>query len=239
MNYSMKEIKSSLSNEKKKEDSQLAIYVHRPISYPVTYLFVNMGITAWTASVISAFFAFAGCGLLCMNSYLVRWVGIALLNIWAILDCVDGNIARVTKTQSNKGAFMDAESGYVVYAFVYLAFGMAAYNTSRSYIFDNASLFIFVGAIASISDILARLIHQKYLSVVGVLDSSNGTSHSRLGKLRKRVSTELGIAGFVLIGGIIAQIFNRYDILTLFYGLYCFTSMVIVIVTYSKKAKNN
>lgn len=233
----MKAIRNSLSNEKKKEDSQLAIYVHRPLSYPVTLLFVNMGMSAWTASILSAVVAVAGCVLLSLDSRVLRWLGIILLNFWAVLDCVDGNIARVTKTQSEKGAFMDAESGYMVCAFVYLAFGMAAYRTSALGLFPDKTAFIVIGAVASISDILARLIHQKYVSTVREETKGENVSQSRIGKLRKRVSTELGIAGFVLLGSILAQIFNLFDLLTVFYGAFCLLSLLAVVVLYSKKAK--
>ena len=237
MQYSLQAIRNSLSSEKKKEDSQLAIYIHRPISYPVTYLLVNMGLSAWTVSVFSAFVAFTGCLLICMDSYSMRWVGIILLHFWAVLDCVDGNIARVTKTQSDKGAFMDAESGYMVCAFIYIAFGMAAYHTTITGLFRDNALYIFVGAIASISDVLARLIHQKYVSTVKENSTNENTKETTLGKLRKRISTELGIAGFVLFGSIVAQVFNLYDILILFYWIFNLLSLLAVFILYSKKAK--
>lgn len=240
MKYSMSDIKASLSHEKKMEDSLFAIYFHRPLSYPLTYLFANRGISAWSVSILSAGVAFIGCMLICSTSYLVRWIGIALINFWAILDCVDGNVARVTKTQSNKGAFMDAESGYIICAFVYLAFGMAAYHTSSDFIFAEKTMYIFVGAMASISDLLARLIHQKYVSTVEIFgNESEDEKQSVLRKLRKSVSTELGIAGFVLIGGILAQIFNLYNILVVFYGCFCSLTLLLTIIIYSKKAKRN
>lgn len=238
MKYSMADIKASLSHEKKMEDSQFAIFFHRPLSYPLTFLFVNQGITAWTVSILSAVVAVAGCMLVSSSSYLIRWIGIFLINFWAILDCVDGNVARVTKTQSNKGAFMDAESGYMFCAFIYLAFGMAAYHTSNFTIIQDKELFILIGAIASISDILARLIHQKYVSTVETQERKmSNKSPSKFGKIRKRVSTELGIAGFVLFGGIIAQGFDLYDILVIFYGCFCFLTLFTTVTIYSKKAK--
>ena len=238
MKYTMADIKASLSHEKKMEDSQFAIYVHRPLSYPLTYLFVNRGVSAWTVSILSAVVAFIGCMLICSASYPVRWIGIALINLWAILDCVDGNVARVTKTQSNKGAFMDAESGYMICAFVYLAFGMAAYHTDEIALFPDKVTYLFVGAMASVSDLLARLIHQKYVSTVENFEQKEGSAkQSLLGKIRKRVSTELGIAGFVLIGGIIAQALNLYNILTLFYGCFCFLTLLVTVVLYSRKAR--
>lgn len=238
MRYSMADIKASLSHEKKMEDSQFAIYVHRPLSYPLTYLFVNRGVSAWTVSILSAVVAFVGCMLICSSTSWVRWIGIMLINLWAILDCVDGNVARVTKTQSNKGAFMDAESGYMICAFVYLAFGMAAYHTSDAVFIADKSVFIFIGAMASISDLLARLIHQKYVSTVENKESKETEGKkSTIGKLRKRVSTELGIAGFVLVGGIIAQIFNFYSYLVIFYGVFCFLTLLLTVALYSKKAR--
>lgn len=238
MKYSMADIRASLSHEKKKEDAQFAIYIHRPLSYPITFLFVNIGISAWAASILSAIVAVVGCLMIACPTYSVRWIGIVLINFWAILDCVDGNVARVTKTQSNKGAFMDAESGYMMCAFVYLAFGMAAYHTTKGFLFEENYWFILLGALASISDLLARLIHQKYISVVESKENKDSIiKKSFLGKIRKRISTEIGIAGFVLLGGILAQIFNLYDVLVTFYAVFCFATLLFAIAIYSKKAK--
>lgn len=238
MKYSMKDIRSSISRKKRFEDSILAIIFHRPLSYPVTYLCVNMGVSAWTVSIFSVLVAIAGCVMIGFDSYLLRWIGIVLINTWAILDCVDGNVARVTKTQSDSGAFMDAESGYIMYACVYLALGMAAFYTSPFLIQFNKPLFILVGAIASISDLLARLIHQKYLSSVQKSsETGNVNSQSVFQRLRKRVSTEIGIAGFVIVGTILAQVLCAFDILVCFYGVFNLMMLIVTLTIYSKKAR--
>lgn len=239
MKYSIAEIKASLSREKKMEDSLFGIVVHRPLSYPLTYFCVNCKVSAWAVSVVSSIIAFFGCFLICLESYLLRWIGIALLNLWAILDCVDGNVARVTKSQSSKGAFMDAESGYFVCAFVYLSFGIAAFHTTTLTVFPNNYIFIILGAIASISDILSRLIHQKYVSSVDQSEDKRMIDKkTSVLLIRKRVSTELGIAGFVLLGGIIAQIFNLYNVLIIFYSAFCFLTLASTFIIYSLKAKS-
>lgn len=238
MKYSMTDIKSSLSHKKRFEDSLFSIVVHRPLSYPITYVFANAGVSAWTTSVLSLFVALIGCGLIGIDSYYSRWIGIALINLWAVLDCVDGNIARVTKTQSEKGSFMDAESGYMICAFVYLSFGMAAYNTRSCVMEIPKHLFIVLGAIASICDILARLVHQKYSTTVHMNPKGiTSDEKSSFDRLRKRISTEFGVTGLVLIGAIVAQVLNSYDIIVCFYALFNMLMLSGTIVIYSMKAK--
>lgn len=243
--YTFKEIVDSLPKKKNSRSSLWVKTVIRKVSFFFTYLFINMGVTPWLASVISAIVAFAGGVFLCINSNACRIVGVVLIQLWLVLDCVDGNIARVTKTCSDMGDFIDTLSGYVISATAMLSIGVAAYNTSNIEILNKGYLLVFIGAIGSIGNVLARLIHQNYMVTILRLekkgiqinnpDDEVEADHG-LGYIRSRIDKEIGISGFYMPLLILALIFNRFDIFTIFYGAFFGLSAFAIAVYYAMKS---
>ena len=129
MKYSFKEVLDSYP--KTHIESLWTKYLVRPLSFPIAYLLVNIGCSAWMASVLSIFVAIASCTLICIPNYVCHWVGISMIVLWQLLDCVDGTIARTTKKTSSLGEFIDAQSGYTIMAFIYFAVGMVAIDFYR------------------------------------------------------------------------------------------------------------
>ena len=130
MKYTFKDITSSLT---KKKNSRSSLWVQlwvRKASFPVTYLFINAGWTANMVSVLSWVVIFFAAVLLCFNNFGCMFAGVILTNFWLVLDCVDGNIARVKKVKTFMGDFYDAVAGYGPFSFTTIALGVAAYHTS-------------------------------------------------------------------------------------------------------------
>ena len=110
--YSYQEIKASLT---KKKNSRSSLWVQlwvRKASFPVTYLFINSGWTANMVSVLSWIVIAFAAVCLSINSFGWMLAGVILTNFWLVLDCVDGNIARVKKVKTFMGDFFDAVAGY-------------------------------------------------------------------------------------------------------------------------------
>ena len=92
--------------------------------------------------------------------------GALLFNFFALLDCVDGNIARVKKQESLWGSFVDALGGYVAFACVLPAAGIAAENLKQVNIpMIDSFNFIVIGMIAAVSNLTMRLIYQHFCNV--------------------------------------------------------------------------
>ena len=51
-------------------------------------------------TILSVFIGLGGCLLFMLGSKDKIIIGALLINVWAVLDCVDGNIARLTKTEN-------------------------------------------------------------------------------------------------------------------------------------------
>ncbi len=162
--YSWGEIVRSLPKKKNSKSSLWVKWIIRKLSFPFTFLFINLGFSAWGASVLSIFVALAGCAALCIDSALWRVVGVVLVELWLVMDCVDGNIARVKKTSSPMGGCIDAFSGYFITAFVFFSVGVSACYSTR--FTEHAGLWVAMGGLSSAFGLLARLIHQKYTCCV-------------------------------------------------------------------------
>jgi phosphatidylglycerophosphate synthase len=107
-------------------DSYLATLIDRPLSRPLTRLLLRTAITPSQVTLVGV-----GCGLfgaagLATVSYWWRLVGVALLLLSMVLDCVDGDLARAKWEQGAAGARLDVTGDYLVHvaAFVGLAIGL-------------------------------------------------------------------------------------------------------------------
>ena len=239
MKYKFRDVLNAFPKEKRKGDSFfIGRFISRPISFVLTFLAANIGLSAWFVSILSAVCALSGCILFAFDNNVLSWIGVGLVILWSILDCVDGNVARLTKTQSKYGEFMDAESGYIICAFVYIAIGIkSSYDVTLFK--DSPLLLIVFGSVASICDCLSRLINQKFLNSQSpvVLQNSNPSFFS---KIRKIASIEIGPSGLVILFLILGLIFPIIlEIASVFYFCFCLFSFLIVSVFFTLKARRN
>ena len=164
MKYTFRDITSSLT---KKKNSRSSLWVQlwvRKASFPVTYVFINTGWSANMVSVLSWIVIFVAAVLLSVNNFGCMLAGVILTNFWLVLDCVDGNIARVKKTKTFMGDFFDAVAGYGPFSFTMVALGVAAFHTSFLVPEKYRYLLILLGGIGAVANIYMRLVHQKYMN---------------------------------------------------------------------------
>lgn len=245
--YTYKEIKSSFPKEKEKIESLYGRIVPvRKLSYLFTVPLINMGFSAFQVSVISIFFAIAGCISLAIASKYFVIGGIVLIFLWHVFDCVDGNIARVKKSASKLGEFVDACSGYFVMAFLPFSIGIAAFNEGL-FLGDKKYIYIIIGGVSAICELLMRLIHQKYAYTLAVIENKEG-SHLEKGdnqyhlsgfhKLRKMIDVECGPLGLPMFVLFLAPFFKLFFLLDLYYCLFHIASLIVASVYYIGKGRN-
>ena len=245
--YSFKEIIRSLPVKKNSKSSLWVKLIVRKLSFLFTYLFINLGCSAWGASIISILVAIAGSFCFAVNNNICRIVGVCLIELWLILDCVDGNIARVKKTSSEMGEFIDALSGYYVTGFVYFFVGIAAFYTTTMFE-EYAFLLIILGGVSTIAGLLARIIHQKYTYSIMIINQANPTHYNDIPEkevenkrsvqyIRSRIDKEIGISGLFMPFLIVALIFNLYDVFTIFYCVFQCIGLLSVTAYYTLKAR--
>jgi phosphatidylglycerophosphate synthase len=147
----------------------MGYYIVRPLSFYPTAVFMNIGLTANQTTWISLIVLLVGCFLLAVGNYLTALAGAALLNIWLVLDFVDGNIARYEKTCSRYGEFIDAMGAYLAHLSFFAA-GVGFYVSRNSLLLSSfewpveeySAVILILGSIASLAAIWIRLIFQKF-----------------------------------------------------------------------------
>lgn len=247
MRYSYSYIKSTLPKNKSSVSSLWVKAVARPLSFPLTYVCANLGMSANFVSILSGIVSLAGCILLALPYMWSVITGIILINLWIVLDCVDGNVARVTKKFSRMGEFFDATYGYIICAFDFLAIGVAAYNSPSVLFGEHSVLIVIIGALACSFNILPRLVYQKYTVMCMALEGSDKyqpendsfykpAERKGLTYLRLVIDRQIGTSGLFMPFLIICPIFNCFDIMACFYCAYLGLSCVAVFVIFSKKA---
>lgn len=218
----------------------------RKISYWFTIPLLHMGITAFQASVLSMYIAILACVLIVIPNSFARVIGIVLVPIWHIFDCVDGNIARYTKTASDFGSAVDAICGYFIESFLPFSLGIAAYNIGSNYFSISPAVFIIFGALGSICYTLMRLIHQKYAFEAKCVEAKTGKYFEKgdnqytlkgFHRIRKMVQVNGGAVGIPMFLLWLCPIFNLYHILAVYYCVFCLGSLCVAVPFYLKKCK--
>ena len=248
MKYSYKQILNSLPKKKNSNSSWWVKLWVRRVSFLFTYLFINLGFSPNAVSVLSIFVTLAACVLFAVPAKWAVIVAIVLINLWLILDCVDGNIARCRKIKTAYGEFVDDIGGYYTVAFAYLAIGVCAYHTGGALFSQNNIWLIVMGGISSICDILARLIHKDYehftdktLTSEKLLEKNSRESYEAPDKksisyIRRRLGKELGISGAFMPLTIVCCVFNAYDLMTVFYLLFNGAALLLSTVLFIYRA---
>lgn len=241
MKYTYKSIIDSLPKKKNSNSSWWVKLWVRKISFPFTYLFINLGFSSNAVSVLSIFVTIASCICFAIPSTGCLIAAIVLVNLWLILDCVDGNIARCKKKKTVYGEFVDDIGGYFTVAFVYLAIGVCAFNNGGILLTENNKWILIAGAISSICDILARLINKDFNNFTNNITKDENSKKEAENKrsinyIRKRIGKELGISGLFMPLTIICGIFNAYDLMTVFYLLFNGFALFATTVIYIYKA---
>lgn len=239
----VKYLRESMPEWKKKKDPLLIRLITRPLSFYISAFLANHGVSANTVSYFSGYIAiFGACCFLC-NLHFMNILGAAFVFIWLILDCVDGNLARSVKSQPF-GEFADALSSYILIALLITFIGYAAYNEGGLLVSAGHPWIILLGAIASSSDTLMRLIYQKYKNVErdmsdrGIVPAENDIfrDHSKVGDWKIRFNMEMGIGSFLTLLIIVASILKWLDIVVIYCAFYYGCSCVGTYVLYVRKA---
>lgn len=204
MKYTFKQIYNSLTPEKRKSDGTMTALLYRPLGYPVSWIFLNLGIQANTVTLLSALCCLVAFFCVLFPAPSLHWTAIILFGVFAVGDCVDGTMARSAKKQSTYGSWADAAAGYFAYATILLSLGLSSfYQNTFEYtlpfttftlpLFWGSATWILLGGIASIANTTMRLFHQafKNANIAAGIRTNPGTE--------KRFSEEIGVTGYLPI----------------------------------------
>ncbi len=101
---------------------------YRPIGFRIARLLRGTGITPNMVTVVSIFVGAAVGFMFYHESLTYNIIGILLLIIANILDCVDGQLARLTGIKSAIGRILDGFAGDIWFASIYIGFALRLSN---------------------------------------------------------------------------------------------------------------
>lgn len=244
--YTVKYFYDNLPAWKRKKDSFFLQIFFRPLSFITASFCAKCGISANTVSYVSGIVALAACALYFPSNYYCHLAGAILINVWLLMDCTDGNLARSVKKQPF-GIFADAISSYMLVGFMSTFMAYSVY-TSGGIIFEAGdALIILIGALASSSDTMMRLMYHKYeqahseLVSNGIMPEENDDHNdkTKVGSWKVRVEHEMGIDGLLPVFILICTIFHAVDLAVLYCFCYYGCSFLAVYFLFVRKAIKN
>jgi phosphatidylglycerophosphate synthase len=144
-----------LANELKTEWAIAVLY--RPVSLLITPLFAAVGATPTAVSLLGLAIALA-LPFVAAVAGAQAWVTVGVLAIaFCVLDCVDGDLARVTGRSSARGAYLDFVVDLVYRAGFYAALGVSA-DAARDPSSGIAALGGYGGVVAGLACALVAIL---------------------------------------------------------------------------------
>jgi len=99
----------------------------RNLSPYVTRIALRAGLSANSVTALMILIGLIGVWSFALSGPLA-YIGVAGVQIYLLLDCVDGEVARFRGTQSAKGIYLDRWGHYVVETSMFIALGVRAFN---------------------------------------------------------------------------------------------------------------
>ena len=89
-------------------DGAITIHIYRRLARPITRLFLRLPLSPNAISVLAGTISLTGCALAAGPSYRAHLLGLLVLLLGGVLDCTDGEVARLRLETSTTGAWLDA-----------------------------------------------------------------------------------------------------------------------------------
>jgi phosphatidylglycerophosphate synthase len=99
-------------------------HFNRPMGRPLAKLLIRTRVSPNAVSIVSILIGLAAAGCFAIGNYAAAILGSLLFQLSAVVDCVDGDIARSVFKESPLGKWLDLAGDQVVHVAVFL--GMAA-----------------------------------------------------------------------------------------------------------------
>ena len=220
-----------LAMPKSKRDQEKAnIWVYlavRPLSILATMPFINttvkpMTITKWSVLFCIIAFCFYSFG----NSMILNCIGWLFFFLWAVLDGVDGNLARCKNECSAIGELWDATGGYAAMILMYFAAGIASFNDSNIWVYcENYWFLLFVGATALFSIFPRLIMHKRKNTILEDKKVDSIGNKSKFGLKQIVALNFISASGFLQVILLLATLTHTLNI---FIGAYCIINFITI-----------
>jgi len=156
-------------------------WFYRPIGFRIAKILRNTGITPNMVTIISIFVGGATGPLFYYGNISLTLLGIFCLVVANILDCVDGQLARLTGIKSEIGRILDGLAGDVWFALIYICLALKLNNDYNTWLF-------FIPAVMSgLSHLVQANITDYYKTLhLYFISKEKGSDFQNLDEVRKK-----------------------------------------------------
>lgn len=235
------------SSQRQKEDKETfwVYYVTRPLSFLVTPIFLKLSLSANQVSCLGIIIGIIAAILVTTGIYWQVLTGAILMQIWLILDSVDGNIARYKKTFTLFGKFLEEINGTIMSVLFFSSVGFAASRMPGflpQFVEIPYYMFSILGLIASFSIIFRHLISRHFEVIYYKDQEFKNESLFRSGFISTIYRAAIKFLGIYSLAQpllLLAVIFNLLGLYIIIYFPMQVTAMFVNIGFVIIKAKNN
>lgn len=221
------DIRDDFPDEKRRNDFQSHLWAYlvvRPLSFYLTPFFINRGMSANAVTVLGLVVLLGGLGAVLggVQATGAMVAGAVLINVWYVLDFVDGNVARYRETESEFGAFLDWYVGIIYHAGLPLCIGTVVYLSSSFIIVPVDPVWWLVLAVGWVVAMLSRkLVAQKVTLLKKETDDGNKDGLSTIEMIAGAYTSFKAPLFFLFV------LFAAVDVWLLLFGLYGIASTPI------------
>ena len=165
---------------------------YRPIGFRIARLLKNTGITPNMITILSIFVGASVGYFFYPDNLLFNVYGILMLMAANILDCVDGQLARLTGIKSAIGRILDGFAGDIWFACIYISFAMRLGNEY------GTNLFFILAVLSGLSHLVQANITDYYKTLhLYFISKDKGAEFQTLEQVKARhKSMKYGINKF-------------------------------------------
>lgn len=211
-------------------------WIVRPLSVLFTLPLINTKVRPSDVTKISIITSIVGFILL-VYPFDHLWIGIVgwfCFFLWAILDGVDGNLARCQNTCSAIGELWDAVGGYASMVLIFMSAGIRAYFDSCFYNFGNAYLLLIICGFSSISSLYPRLIMHKKYNIIQPQPTKKINDKAHFSVKELVVMNLISVSGLLQVIFLIAILTHTLNIFTY---VYFFINVTIMLISLRRMLK--
>ncbi len=115
-------------------------YFNRILSRRFTRIFLSLGLSPNAVTMLATLVGLTGAAGFAMGTYAAGIAGAVLFQLAAVIDCSDGEIARLTFTESSFGAWLDIAMDNVVHMAIFGGIAWGSYAAGSGFPYDWAPL---------------------------------------------------------------------------------------------------
>lgn len=219
------------AEKRKKERMNIWVaWVVRPLSVLWTAPFVNTKIRPSDITILSIVFSVVGYFLMAFggNDMVLKLSGWLCFFIWAILDGVDGNLARCQNTCSPMGEMWDALGGYASMVLIYLAASVSALFDDNIINCGANYLPLITGGACAVMSIFPRLIMHRKNNVIPPKKTEKALNDKANYGLKEIIAMNVvSVSGFMQVIFLAAILTHTLNIFVYFYTFVNFAIMMM------------